>query len=135
MQCIMPLVDISSITVSYSTDTTPFIWSCLELTYRGMYCHCVCLLLVQERQRCGERSLLSVRGCSEAVCHNRAGKIKCFTGVDDPYEVPTSPEIILDHLQPDGSANSPDDMAATILDYLEQHGILKEPLRCKAGTL
>lgn len=62
----------------------------------------------------------------------RAGKIKCFTGVDDPYEVPSAPEIKLDYLHSDGSLNTPDEMAATILDYLEQHGILKEPLSCSA---
>lgn len=65
---------------------------------------------------------------------DRAGKIKCFTGVDDPYETPNSPEIVLEYVQPDGSANTPDDMAATILDYLEQHGILKQPLSCRASS-
>ncbi len=26
----------------------------------------------------------------------RAGKIKCFTGIDDPYEAPNAPELTLD---------------------------------------
>lgn len=65
---------------------------------------------------------------------NRAGKIECFTGVNDPYEIPSSPEIVLNHVRPDGTPNTPDDMAASILDYLDQHGILKQPLSCSVTT-
>ena len=33
----------------------------------------------------------------------RAGKIKWFTGIDDPYEEPEAPEIVLDARMPDNS--------------------------------
>ena len=36
----------------------------------------------------------------------RAGKIKCFTGIDDPYEEPDRPEVVLDARMPDGSFTS-----------------------------
>lgn len=43
----------------------------------------------------------------------RAGEIKGFTGIDDPYEAPQSPEIILD-------SNSKDipTLAGEVIDYL-----------------
>lgn len=58
------------------------------------------------------------------VVSRRAGKIKCFTGVDDPYEEPPNAEIVLEHVRPGGTPNTPDDMAATIVDYLMEQGFL-----------
>lgn len=55
----------------------------------------------------------------------RAGKIKNFTGIDDPYEEPTSPEIVIDAKDNEGRMSSAEDMAARILDYLKEHGYLK----------
>ena len=49
----------------------------------------------------------------------RAGQIKGFTGIDDPYEAPTSPEITIDTEKLD-----PGEAAKTILDYLRQKGLL-----------
>ena len=50
----------------------------------------------------------------------RAGKIKNFTGIDDPYEPPIAPEIVID-----GALRSPEDNADRIIDYLlEQRFIL-----------
>lgn len=63
----------------------------------------------------------------------RAGKLKCFTGIDDPYETPTNAEIVLSHLYPDGTERSPKDMAATVLGYLEEHGFLQDPPQCATG--
>jgi sulfate adenylyltransferase len=51
----------------------------------------------------------------------RAGEIKGFTGIDDPYEAPRDPEIRLDTV-----ANSPDGCARQIVDYLTERGFLKE---------
>jgi adenylylsulfate kinase len=47
------------------------------------------------------------------------GEIKEFTGVSDPYERPTDPELRIDseHL-------SPDESAQRILTFLEQRGLL-----------
>jgi len=57
----------------------------------------------------------------------RSGKLKCFTGIDDPYETPQNAEIVLSHLHPDGTERSPQDMAGTVLNYLDKHGCLHDP--------
>jgi adenylylsulfate kinase len=49
----------------------------------------------------------------------RAGEIKNFTGIDDPYESPLSPEI---HIK--SHETSVDDAVKQILDYLTSHSIL-----------
>ena len=49
----------------------------------------------------------------------RAGEIKNFTGIDDPYEAPESPEI---HLHTDQM--SLDAEVDLLIDYLEERGIL-----------
>ncbi|KAF5958340.1 hypothetical protein HYC85_005565 [Camellia sinensis] len=52
----------------------------------------------------------------------RAGKIRGFTGIDDPYEPPLNAEIVL---QPKGGVcSSPRDMAETVMSYLEEEGYL-----------
>ncbi len=50
----------------------------------------------------------------------RAGQIKGFTGIDDPYEAPADPEILVDTEQ-----LTPEQGAKQILAYLEQGGYLK----------
>ncbi|GIX01831.1 MAG: hypothetical protein KatS3mg112_0768 [Thermogutta sp.] len=49
----------------------------------------------------------------------RAGEIKGFTGIDDPYEPPLNPEIHLD-----AARHSPEELADIVLDYLKTHGII-----------
>jgi adenylylsulfate kinase len=49
----------------------------------------------------------------------RAGEIKNFTGIDDPYEEPLNPEI---HLQTDQMTLEEEVNAIT--DYLEANGII-----------
>lgn len=51
----------------------------------------------------------------------RAGEIKNFTGIDDPYEAPTKPEI---HLQT--AEMSVTDEVDAIIDYLRRNGYLGE---------
>jgi len=51
----------------------------------------------------------------------RAGKIKNFTGISDPYEAPKDAEIVLDTVE-----YTPDQLAQQILLYLEREGVLKE---------
>ncbi|XP_051115550.1 adenylyl-sulfate kinase 3-like isoform X2 [Andrographis paniculata] len=53
----------------------------------------------------------------------RDGKIKGFTGVDDPYEPPLSCEVVLQ--QRDGNFESPSVMAEKVMSYLEQKGYLE----------
>lgn len=49
----------------------------------------------------------------------RAGEIKNFTGIDDPYEAPTGAEI---HLHTDQM--TVEEEVAIVVDYLEQNGII-----------
>jgi len=49
----------------------------------------------------------------------RAGELKNFTGIDDPYEAPTKPEITID-----ATTTSPQDAAMLLMQYLEAHGII-----------
>ena len=49
----------------------------------------------------------------------RAGEIKEFTGVSDPYEPPENPELTLET-----ENQSPEDSAQQILDYLEGRGLI-----------
>ncbi|GLT90388.1 hypothetical protein SLE2022_083230 [Rubroshorea leprosula] len=52
----------------------------------------------------------------------RAGKIKGFTGIDDPYEPPLNCEIEIQ--QKDGVCPAPSDMAGEVVSYLEGKGYL-----------
>lgn len=54
----------------------------------------------------------------------RAGEIKGFTGIDDPYEAPTQPELRLD-----GGAKDPDTLAEEVIAHLEQAGVISTPAR------
>jgi len=49
----------------------------------------------------------------------RAGEIKGFTGIDDPYDEPTDAEIVIDT-----SVTSVEDAVATIIDELKTRGII-----------
>lgn len=51
----------------------------------------------------------------------RAGEIKGFTGLDDPYEAPENPELILDT-----AANSLEDSTRIVLEFLEKEGIIQK---------
>jgi adenylyl-sulfate kinase len=49
----------------------------------------------------------------------REGIIKDFTGVDDPYEEPPNPEIVLE-----SDKETVDESVQNVMDYLEQRGFL-----------
>ena len=51
----------------------------------------------------------------------RAGEIKNFTGIDDPYEPPLNPEI---HIRTDEMTLEQE--VAVIIDYLLENGIIRE---------
>ncbi|PIN20205.1 Adenosine 5'-phosphosulfate kinase [Handroanthus impetiginosus] len=53
----------------------------------------------------------------------RAGKIKGFTGIDDPYEPPLNCEIEIK--QKDGNCPTPNEMAGQVVSYLEDKGYLE----------
>lgn len=52
----------------------------------------------------------------------RAGELKGFTGIDDPYEPPQRPEIVLC-----GGVQNPDELAETVIEYLRDRGLLSMP--------
>src|ERR1700730_17817160 len=49
----------------------------------------------------------------------RAGELKGFTGIDDPYEAPAKPELTLD-----ATGTSPQEAKVLLLDYLKKQGLL-----------
>lgn len=59
-----------------------------------------------------------------------AGQIQQFTGISDPYEPPLNPEIEINTV-----GQTPEESAAQIIAYLEQHGYLDKSdaeTRCSA---
>ncbi|KDP39700.1 hypothetical protein JCGZ_02720 [Jatropha curcas] len=54
----------------------------------------------------------------------RAGKIKGFTGIDDPYEPPLNCEIEIQ--EKDGVCPTPTAMAGQVVSYLEDKGYLQD---------
>ncbi|MFB3827328.1 MAG: bifunctional sulfate adenylyltransferase/adenylylsulfate kinase [Bryobacteraceae bacterium] len=57
----------------------------------------------------------------------RAGLIKGFTGVDDPYEPPLAPEIVLQT-----ATTKPAENAARVIAYLTENGFLRPPGKASA---
>ncbi|MFP4061842.1 MAG: adenylyl-sulfate kinase [Halochromatium sp.] len=49
----------------------------------------------------------------------RAGEIKHFTGIDDPYEAPENPELVVH-----AGEGTPEALAIEVIDHLVQRGIL-----------
>jgi adenylylsulfate kinase len=49
----------------------------------------------------------------------RAGQLKNFTGIDDPYEPPLRPELTLD-----ATNTSPQEAAVRLINYLEDRGLV-----------
>jgi len=47
----------------------------------------------------------------------RAGELKGFTGIDDPYETPAQPELVLD-----GGTKTPEELAEEVIEYLKERG-------------
>lgn len=87
------------------------------------------------RERCGEDFNEVYMKIPISVCEERdpkglykkarAGELKGFTGIDDPYEEPTNPEITVTVQDENGAMLSPEDIASTILKFLDKKGLLK----------
>jgi adenylylsulfate kinase len=69
-------------------------------------------------ETCAERD---VKGLYEKAF---AGEIKEFTGVSDPYEAPSSPELVVNTEE-----GSPEQSAQRVLDKLEELGLLYPEVR------
>ncbi len=50
----------------------------------------------------------------------RAGELKNFTGIDDPYEAPEKPEFTID-----ATNTSPQEATLQLMDYLKKQGIIR----------
>jgi adenylylsulfate kinase len=48
-----------------------------------------------------------------------AGELKEFTGVNDPYEAPENPDLVLE-----SDSNTPEQLADMVIDWMEQNGYL-----------
>jgi adenylylsulfate kinase len=59
----------------------------------------------------------------------RAGEIKGFTGIDDPYEEPLAPELVLL-----AAEKTPDVLAGEVIDFLTGNGIIgrRRPARTES---
>jgi len=87
------------------------------------------------RERVGDRFVEIYMKIPLSVCEERdpkglykaarAGKIKGFTGIDDPYEEPKNAELEIEVAKEGGDMVPPEKMAATILQYLDKKGFLK----------
>jgi sulfate adenylyltransferase len=84
----------------------------------------------EARQMAGENFIMVYMDTPIEVCEQRdtkglyakarRGELKGFTGVDDPYEPPISPEITLQ-----GMGVTPEENARKIIAYLKQQGYLQ----------
>ena len=50
----------------------------------------------------------------------RAGQLKGFTGIDDPYEAPLKPELTID-----ATNTSPQEATVVLMEYLEKQGLAR----------
>jgi adenylylsulfate kinase len=83
----------------------------------------------EARKKMGERFIEIYTQAPLEVCEERdvkglyakarAGEIKEFTGISDPYEPPENPEILIET-----DKQSPEESAQQILDYLEGRGLI-----------
>src|SRR5262249_24122965 len=89
--------------------------------------------LVRELHRAGNLSFIEVHvNTPIGTCEQRdpkglykkarAGQLKGFTGIDDPYEEPLRPELTLDT-----TSVSPQEATVLLLEYLQRQGILRGP--------
>ena len=83
----------------------------------------------EARQMMGERFVEAYVKASVETCEQRdvkglyakarAGEIKEFTGVSDPYEPPEDPELVIET-----ESQSPEESALQILAFLEERGLI-----------
>ena len=73
----------------------------------------VCVYVKASVDECARRD---VKGLYEKAFK---GEIKGFTGVDDPYEEPESPELVIDT-----ETEDPAESAKRVIAYLEERSII-----------
>lgn len=72
-------------------------------------------------------AICEARDCKGLYKLARAGVIKGFTGIDDPYEVSEKPEVTLEATDGKGELVTPECMAETVISHLVSHGLLTGP--------
>ncbi len=70
----------------------------------------------EEQIRKEEEYVQNVKGFYKLA---RSGKIKNYTGIDSPYEVPENPDLIIDT-----DNQSIEESVSTILNFIELNGII-----------
>ena len=83
------------------------------------------------RAQIGEFVVIHVHATLDELANNRdpkglyrkamAGEIKGFTGVDDPYEVPENPELVLDTM-----VQTPEESLQAVLTKLVELGYIED---------
>ncbi|RME07329.1 MAG: bifunctional sulfate adenylyltransferase/adenylylsulfate kinase [Anaerolineae bacterium] len=85
----------------------------------------------EARKMCGEDHFIEIwvntplevceqRDIKGLYAKARRGEIKGFTGIDDPYEEPIDPELVLDTVD-----TTPEENARKIIEYLRERGFIK----------
>jgi adenylylsulfate kinase len=69
------------------------------------------------RDRDAVRATLGAGDFVEVFVDARAGELKGFTGIDDPYEAPTKPELVLD-----SGAKTAEVLADEVIAWLKSNG-------------
>ncbi len=84
----------------------------------------------EARKMCGEENFIEIwvntplevceaRDIKGLYAKARRGEIKGFTGIDDPYEEPLNPEIVLNTVD-----TTPEENARIIIEYLQERGFI-----------
>jgi adenylyl-sulfate kinase len=73
----------------------------------------VCIFVKASVEECAKRDIKGL------YAKAFAGEIKGFTGVDDPYEEPDSPELVIDT-----ESEEPQESAARVVAFLEARGLI-----------
>jgi adenylyl-sulfate kinase len=73
----------------------------------------VCIFVKASVEECAKRDIKGL------YAKAFAGEIKGFTGVDDPYEEPDSPELVIDT-----ESEDPHESAARVVAFLEARGLI-----------
>ncbi len=69
-------------------------------------------------------STCEARDCKGLYKKARAGIIKEFTGISDPYDRPEAPELVLSDKAPCGQVLNAQQLAEAVIGYLQQTGHL-----------
>lgn len=67
------------------------------------------------------------RDCKGLYKLARSGVLKGFTGVDDPYEIPQNPDVVIEATNAAGEFFPAEQLAGILINYLKEKGFLECP--------